>query len=204
VKDRAFLPMMFVVQFLTWIGMFMLWIFTLPLVANLLGSGEALGSSEAIRWTGYCFALYVTLAALINLALPKVYERIGKGRTHGAALLAGAAGLGSMALVHSPVQLLASFAAVALGWASISSTPYTLVTDRVEDGRYTRAMGIFNFSSVLPQVAVALCMAPLTERLSPASAIAAGGVAMGIAGLLMLIVSWRTLFQNGFEAQVRR
>jgi MFS family permease len=204
VKDRAFLPLLFAVQFLTWVGMFMMWLFTLPLVANLLGSGEALGSSEAIRWTGYCFALYVTLAALINLALPNVYERIGKGRTHGLALLVGAAGLGSMALVHSPPQLLASFAAVAIGWASISSTPYTLVTDRVEDGRYTWAMGIFNFSSVLPQVAVALCMAPLTERLSPASAIAAGGVDMGIAGLLMLIISWMTLFQNGSEAQKRR
>jgi MFS family permease len=181
--------MMFVVQFLTWIGMFMLWIFTLPLVASLLGRGATLGSSEAIRWTGYCFALYVTLAAIINLALPKVYDRIGKGRTHGVALLVGAAGLGSMAFVHNPVQLLASFAAVAIGWASISSTPYTLVTDRVQDDRYTRAMGVFNFSSVLPQVAVALCMAPLTERLSPASAIAGGGVAMGMAGFLMLLLT---------------
>jgi MFS family permease len=193
--------MMFVVQFLTWIGMFMMWLFTLPLVASLLGRGETLGSSAAIRWTGYCFALYVTLAAIINLALPKVYERIGKGRTHGAALLVGAAGLSSMAIVHSPAQLLASFAAVAICWASISSTPYTLVTDRVQDGRYARAMGIFNFSSVLPQVAVALCMAPLTERLSPASAIAGGGVAMGIAGFLMLMSSWTMLFQNGFKAQ---
>jgi MFS family permease len=181
--------MMFVVQFLTWIGMFMMWIFTLPLVASLLGRGETLGSSAAIRWTGYCFALYVSLAAIINLVLPKVYERIGKGRTHGAALLVGAAGLGSMAIVHSPAQLLASFAAVAIGWASISSTPYTLVTDRVQDERYTRAMGIFNFSSVLPQVAVALFMAPLTERLSPASAIAGGGMAMAMAGFLMLLLT---------------
>jgi hypothetical protein len=53
VKDSAFLPMMFVVQFLTWVGMFMLWIFTLPQVANLIGNGEALGSSAAIRWTGF-------------------------------------------------------------------------------------------------------------------------------------------------------
>lgn len=94
-----------------------------------------------------------------------------------------------MALNHSPIQLLGCFAAVAVGWASISSTPYAIVTERVRDGRYARAMSLFNFSSVLPQVAVALCMAPLTESFSPASAIAFGGVAMGIAGILMII--WR-------------
>ncbi len=188
-NDRAFLPMLFVVQFLTWIGMFMMWIFTLPLVAGLLSSGETLGPSSAIRWTGYCFALYVSLAAIINLALPTVYNRIGKGRTHAVALLIGAAGLGSMALTHTPVQLLGAFAALAIGWASISSTPYTLVTDRVQDGRYARAMGIFNFSSVLPQVTVALCMASVTKSFSPSSAIAAGAAAMGLAGAIMFAVS---------------
>jgi MFS family permease len=189
VNDCTFMPTMFVVQFLTWIGMFMLWLFTLPLVANLLGKNGELGSSIAIRWVGYCFALYVALAAIIGLALPAIYDRIGKKRTHGLALSIGALGLGSMALVHSPIQLLGCFAAVAVGWASISSTPYTIVTERVRDGRYARAMGLFNFSSVLPQVVVALCMAPLTESFSPASAIAFGGVAMGIAGMLMII--WR-------------
>jgi hypothetical protein len=42
----------------------------------------------------------------------------------------------------------------------------------------------------LPLVAVALCMAPLTDQLSPAPAIAAGGAAMGVAGLLMLSLSF--------------
>ncbi len=189
VNDRAVMPIMFVVQFLTWIGMFMLWLFTLPLVANLLGKNGELGSSTAIRWVGYCFALYVALAAIIGLALPAIHDRIGKERTHGLALLIGALGLGSMTLVHLPVQLLGSFAAVAVGWGSIASTPYTIVTEHVRDGRYARAMGLFNFSSVLPQVVVALCMAPLTDMFTPASAIAAGGASMGIAGIIMII--WR-------------
>ncbi len=188
-NNRAFMPIMFAVQFFTWVGMFMLWLFTVPLVASLLGKSGELGSSTAIRWVGYCFALYVTLAALIGLALPTVYNRIGKETAHGLALLIGALGLGSMAFVQTPIQLLGSFAAVAVGWASIGSTPYTIVTERVRDGRYARAMGLFNFSSVLPQVIVALCMAPVTESFSPASAIATGGASMGIAGIIMLL--WR-------------
>ena len=128
-------------------------------------------------------------AAIIGLALPAIFDRIGKQRTHAFALLIGAAGLGSMALVQTPVQLLGSFATIAVGWASIGSTPYTLISDRVQQGRYARAMGVFNFSSVLPQVAVALCMAPITENFAPAHAIAVGGVSMGAAGLLMLALS---------------
>jgi hypothetical protein len=34
-KDQLFLPMLFVVQFFTWIGMFTMWLFTLPLVSGL-------------------------------------------------------------------------------------------------------------------------------------------------------------------------
>jgi maltose/moltooligosaccharide transporter len=112
-------------------------------------------------------------------------------RAHGLALLIGGAGLASMPLAFKPAQLLGSFALVGVGWASISSTPCTMVADRVQDGRYSRAMGIFNFSSVIPQVAVALGMAPLTESLSPAFAIAAGGAAMGLAGVVLLGLSFR-------------
>lgn len=194
--NRAFMPVIFVVQFLTWIGMFMLWLFTLPLVASLAPTGGALGASVAIRWVGYCFAFYVALAAVINLALPAVYGRIGNAQTHALALLVGAAGLGSMAMANSPIQLFGSFAAVGVGWASIASTPYTLVTDRVSDGRYARAMGLFNFSSVVPQVAVALLMAPITENLSCASAVMFGGASMGSAGLIMLIASKTKAFRT--------
>ena len=50
-------------------------------------------------------------------------------------------------------------------------------------------MGIFHFSTVIPQVVVALLMAPLTENLEPRSAIAIGGCAMLLAAAIMLGVS---------------
>ncbi len=189
---RWFKPMLFVVQFFSWVGMFLLWIFTLPLITALLESGRgnlANVSAEAIRWMGLCFALYVTLAAIINLILPRFYALMGKSRTHGFALAVGAIGLGTMARGATTGQVVASFAAIGIGWASISSTPYHLVSDRVTDERYARAMGIFNFSSVIPQVLVALSMGPMVERLTPAMAIGAGSVSMGVAALLMFGVS---------------
>ncbi len=191
-SHRANLPLLFVVQFFTWIGMFMLWVFSLPLVTVLLAVGKPPGSdmsSQAIRLVGICFATYVTLAAVINLGLPFVHDRIGKVHAHAFALLFGAAGLGTMALARSPAELVLCFAAVGIGWASISSTPYTLVTDAVRDEKYTRAMGIFNFSTVIPQVAVALCMGSLVDHVSPATAIGAGAASMALAAALMFVHS---------------
>ena len=172
---------LFVVQFFTWVGMFTLWVFTLPLIAMM-------EVERPIRWVGICFALYVTLAAVIALGLPMVYARIGMARTHGLALLCGAAGMGAMGSVRQSGELLLCFAAVAVGWASISSTPYTLVSDAVSDGRYARTMGIFNFSIVIPQVAVALSLGALVDHVAPASAIMAGGASMGFAGVLTLLL----------------
>lgn len=182
---RLFLPLLFVIQFFSWTGMFILWVFTLPLLASLPDTGNA----QAIRWVGYCFALYVTLAAIIALALPWFSVRMGACRTHGIALLAGAASLAMMSRVQTHEGLLFCFAGLAVGWASISSIPYALVSDRVSDGRYARAMGIFNFSSVIPQVVVALSLGTLVGSILPNMAIASAGAAMALAGILTLGLS---------------
>ncbi|MEY2927165.1 MAG: hypothetical protein RL367_1642 [Pseudomonadota bacterium] len=177
--NRATMAWLFVIQFFTWIGMFTLWIFALPLITSL----PSAPGSAAIRWVGLCFALYVTLAAIINLGLPAITARFGKSRSHGLFLLVGAASLFALSRAHSHSALLVCFAGIGIGWASISSTPYTLVTDQVSDGRYARAMAIFNFSTVIPQVAVALSMGLLVDTVSPATAVAGGGAAMALAGM---------------------
>lgn len=185
---RQMTAALFVVQFLTWVGMFVLWVFSLPMIAALEPAG-AHDLTTATHRLGLLFALYVGLGALLGLGLPSIYARLGKARTHALALLFGAAGLLSVHWITQPVMLFGSYALVAVGWASISSTPYALASDQVQDGRYARAMRIFNFSTVIPQVVVALLMAPLTENLEPRTAIALGGCAMLAAAAIMAVVS---------------
>ncbi len=187
-RQSFFMPLLFVIQFFTWVGMFIVWLFTLPLIVSL--EHQPMEQAFApVRWLGFCFALYVTLSALINLGLPNLAERIGKARLHALSLIIGAVGLGLVSIITTRAQLLGCFCLIAIGWASISSMPYTLVTDRVTDGRYARAMGIFNFASVIPQVAVALSMGALIGSVSPASAFAWGGASMGIAASLTLFLA---------------
>jgi maltose/moltooligosaccharide transporter len=185
---RSLTAALFVVQFLTWVGMFMLWVFSLPMIAAL-EPPEATSLAAATRTLGLLFALYVGLGAVFGLALPTVHARLGKARSHALALLFGAVGLLSVHWVTAPVMLFGSYTLVAVGWASIATTPYALASDAVRDGRYARAMGIFNFSTVIPQVVVALLMAPLTENLEPRTAIALGGCTMLFAAIIMALVS---------------
>jgi MFS family permease len=186
-ETRPIIGALFVIQFLTWVGMFALWVFALPMIVALdPAHDDLMGATQTL---GLLLALYSGLGALLGLALPRVYARFGKARTHALAVVASAAGLISVYWVTQPAMLFGSYALVAIGWASISSTPYALASDAVRDGRYARAMGIFNFSTVIPQVVVALLLAPLTQNIAPRTAIAAGGVAMLLAAAIMFAVS---------------
>lgn len=94
-----------------------------------------------------------------------------------------------VARADSAFWLLSGYALTGLGWASISTTPYALVSERVTDGRYSRAMARFNFSVVLPQITVALALGWLVEVVAPSTAILVGAGAMWLAAVLTLLFS---------------
>ncbi len=184
-KSRlAFYLPMAVAQFLAWGAMFAVWVFAFPHVRQALGVDEA----GAIRWVGLGLAVYVSLASLINFVLPRIYRQLGKALTHAVALAFGGFGIILIAVAHAPLVLLCGYAVMSFGWASLSSTPYTMVTDRVTDGRYDLAMARFNFSVVVPQIGIALALGWLVQSVAPAQAIFAGGLAMLLAAAMTLLL----------------
>lgn len=179
-----FLVPMFAVQFLSWGGMFALWVFALPHVRAQLRVSEAL----ALQLVGVGLAVTVALGALMNFILPAVYARIGKVMTHAIALLCAGLGLLIVATATNAAILITGYTLTGLGWSSISSTPYGLVSERVTEGRYELAMARFNLSVVLPQICIALGLGKLVQAISPTTAIADGGFAMLAAAVLSLIL----------------
>ncbi len=172
--------------------MFALWVFALPHIRLALSVDEG----TAIKWMGIGLAIIAGLGAVWNsAALPQLYARLGHAGTHVVSLCAGGAGLYVIASAHTAVTLVAGFLAVGIAWASISNTPYALVSARVADGHYERAMARFNFSVVIPQVALALSLGWLIGGVSPSQAIAAGAGAMAGAALIMFVAA-RTSLRN--------
>lgn len=106
-------------------------------------------------------------AALPALVLMPIAHRIGGVRTHAAALACMTAGYTGLIFWGStPLLIYALIAVVGIGWASIVSLPFAIVSQKVSQARMGLFMGLFNLSVVLPQLVVSLGIA-LMVSLAP-------------------------------------
>ena len=63
------------VQFLTWLGLFCMWMYFVPAVAwNVLGATDPKSSlyTEGIVWGGICFAFYSAVTFVYSFFLPNI------------------------------------------------------------------------------------------------------------------------------------
>ena len=79
---------------------------------------------------------------------------------------------------------------VGIGWATILSMPYALLSNAIPPAKMGFYMGVFNFFIVLPQILAATVLGSVVEHLLGGSALTVvitGGVCMVIAALAL---SW--------------
>jgi maltose/moltooligosaccharide transporter len=182
-------------QFFTWSALFIMWIYTTPVVAQYaFGTTDPASAAynQAGNWVGILFAVYNGVAALAALfVLQPLARAIGKVRTHALALAIGALGYASYFVVRDPVMLIGSEVAIGIAWASVLAMPYAILASALPQAKLGIYMGLFNVFIVIPQLLVATVMGTLVRHLFPTepiwTMICAAGV-MGIASLTMLRV----------------
>jgi len=179
------------VQMCTWFGLFCMWLyFPVAVARSVFGAPDERSPlyTAGVEWAGLCFGLYSAVCFAFSFALPKVAARLGRQRTHGLCLLAGALGLLSVALIHDKWLLFLSMTGVGIAWASILSMPYAMLAGALPAGRTGVYMGIYNFFIVIPEILVALTfddlMMPYVFRYSRVAAVVAGGLLMLAAAAL--------------------
>ncbi len=187
---------LFVTQFLSWSGMFCLWIYAVPVITQFIfqargGTGDYRRGLIAVS---ACFALYALLAALLAFALPALLRRFGAGTIYGVALLTGSAGLMTLGVAETPLALVPAFVAIGVGWSAMSNIPYALAATIASKGRGSHTLRLFSFSTVLPQVAttlfLAIAAAPLFgDALNRVMLI--GGAMMALGGVVALALRQR-------------
>ena len=183
-----------VVQFCTWSALFIMWIFTTPIVAQrFFGSADPASAAynEGADWVGVLFATYNGVAAIAAFALPLLARAIGLRATHMVCLLAGALGYASFLVLASPTALIGSMALIGIAWASILTMPYAILCDALPQQKLGIYMGLFNIFIVLPQLIVSSVMGPVVKTFfmddpTPVMLIAAG--VLTTAALAMLRV----------------
>ena len=182
-------------QFFSWSALFIMWIYTTPVVAQyMFGSADPNSAAygEGGNWVGTLFAIYNGVAALAALfVLPTLAKKIGKVNTHIICLLAGAAGYASFLFIRDPNLLILSEIGVGIAWASILAMPYAILASSLPQNKLGIYMGLFNVFIVTPQLLVATVMGSILKAFFPTEPIwtmAFAAVVMALAALAMLRV----------------
>lgn len=198
VEDILHMPLVLkrlaVVQFFTWFGLFAMWIYTTPAVAERhYGTADpaSLAYNQGADWVGVLFAGYNGVAALIALLLPLVTARIGRRYAHAICLMAGAAGLAGFVVIGDPAWLWLPAAAIGCAWAAILSLPYAMLSSAVPPSKTGVYMGIHNVFLVLPQLVAATVLGALVGTVFHGHAVYALALSAGslaIAALCSLTI----------------
>jgi maltose/moltooligosaccharide transporter len=159
-----------VAQFFSWIALFIMWIYTTPVVTQyVFGSTDTASSAynDGADWVGVLFSVYNAVAAFAALLLPFMAKRLGARWTHVACLLAGAASYAMILFIRDRELMLLPMLGVGIAWASILTMPYVILANVLPQHKLGIYMGIFNFFIVLPQLLIATIMGVVIKTFFP-------------------------------------
>lgn len=181
------------VQFFTWSGFFVLWIYTTPVVAqhqfHAQGAGTAL-YNQAGDWVGILFAVYNSVAFLYGFLIGPLASRLGANRLHAINLILGAMGFAGLVIINDPLWLMLSMIGIGIAWGSVLTLPYTLLCEVVPYEKFGTYMGIFNLFIVLPQIMTSVVIGRIVHALWPSDPINIMWLAAGFFSLAAMAV-WR-------------
>ena len=156
------------VQFFSWFGLFGMWVFATPAIAqHIYGLSYTDSSSVTYQnagdWVGILFGVYNLVSAFYAFALPYIAKKVGRKRTHSLSLTIGGLGLLSIYIMPNENWLIVSMIGVGIAWASILAMPYAILAGSISPKKMGVYMGIFNFFIVIPQIINALIGGPLVK-----------------------------------------
>jgi maltose/moltooligosaccharide transporter len=184
------------VQFFSWFGLFGMWVFTTPAIAQHIyglsvNDTKSPEFQSAGDWVGIIFGVYNFVSAIFAFVLPYIAKKIGRRKTHALSLILGGIGLLSMYFMPTKETLIFSMVLVGFAWASILAMPYAILAGSIQPKKMGVYMGIFNFFIVIPQIINALIGGPLVKYLYNDHAIFAivmSGLSFIVAAVLVLKV----------------
>ena len=185
---------LFIIQFFTWLALFALWIYAVPVITRYFFNStdaESAAFENGVFWVGMCFAFYATLAAFLAFTIPKLLKYISKEKLHAISLLMGGVGLTLIVFINNKYLLPVAFTFIGIAWSSISTIPYKIISDIAPDDKMANYFTVFNFSVVIPQVTAAFLLGYLNKYFFAGETryvILTGGCSMLLAGVLMMFI----------------
>lgn len=187
------------VQFFTWFGLFSMWVFFTPAIAEHIYHTKDTASeayNDAGNWVGILFGIYNGVSAIYALFIAKISKRFGNRATHLASLFIGGISLVGVYFIHSPMGLILPMIGVGIAWGSILSMPYAILSSELPADKMGLFMGMFNFFITLPQIVNGIFGGLLVKYIykdQSINAVIMAGVFLMIAGLMMLRIKNKPL-----------
>lgn len=181
-------------QMFTWFALFAFFIYaTAAVTEHHFGTTDpkTVAYNAGANWVGVLMSVYNGVAALAAFVLPPLARRLSRVRTHALCLGVGGVGLGSVYFLAEPRWLIVSMIGLGVGWASLLTLPYAILSSVVPYRKMGVYMGMFNFFIVIPQILAAAVLGLLVRTVFHGHAVNAlllGGLSMILAAGLMLRV----------------
>lgn len=177
----------------SWIGVQTMFVYIIAFIQQKmqLSTDSATAAQEAGRVISISFAILNTVGFLLPApVLEPLSKRFGRVRVHLSAVgIMAIAYFAVATMATSPFSLYVLMAFLGIGWASIVSLPFAIMTEKVDRGRMGFFMGIFNLSVVLPQLFVSLVLGRVIQDAADKSIIfLISGGTLALSALLWLIV----------------
>lgn len=160
------------IQLFTWIGIMSLNIFftqysihTIYGVPDLTTASDEIKNSysslisQATNFSSICFALQNLICFLVSIPIGLLSTKFGNKKVHFFALVTLALTFVGMGLNKTPGFVLICMAIAGIGWASILSLPFAMLSEFIKKGSEGSVMGIFNIFIAGPQVLVCTLLA---------------------------------------------
>ena len=147
----------------SWIGIHTTFVYMIVYVQQYYPDLTDIDAGRSVSLT---FLILNAVGALVPLfLLQPLSVRIGRIVTHASALAIMAVAYVVMwGFIDSLAMVYVLIGIVGIGWGSIVSLPFAIMTQKVESSRMGLFMGLFNLSVVLPQLTVSLGVAYLVSR----------------------------------------
>jgi len=173
----------------SWIGIHTTFVFMFIYIQSIM---SGLSGIDAGRVTTLAFLVLNAVAAVLPvLLLQPVSKVIGRVKTHAAGIAIMSAGyVGLLLYGTTPTAIYILMAVVGVGWASMVSLPFAIMSQKVEEGQMGLFMGLFNLSVVLPQLVVSLGVSLAVSRAEDKSIIfLISAIALAISAVAWLLVN---------------
>ncbi|MCH8566746.1 MAG: MFS transporter [Balneolales bacterium] len=146
----------------SWIGVQSMFIYFFAFVEFQLPDLTDVQIGSVVNWS--FFSLNLVAAFIPVLLLEPLANKFGRVKTHAYALFVMAAGYGTLAFAGlTPATIYILMLIIGIGWASIISLPFAIMSQKVAQNQMGLYMGLFNLSVVLPQLVSSFAIAEIVQ-----------------------------------------